>query len=84
MGCCGQRRAAVALRTPGPTGPLTPGVPAWFEYIGHTGLTVTGPATGRTYRFESPGATVEVHPRDRAAVYAIPVLRQVEAPKPTL
>lgn len=46
-----------------------------FEYTGRTGLTVTGPVTGRTYRFDRPGAVVEVDPRDRPSIAAIPVLR---------
>lgn len=56
-----------AGRSPGPT----------FEYIGRTGLTVTGAVTGRVYRFERAGSRVGVDPRDRPSMGAIPVLRQV-------
>ena len=81
--CCGQNRTqlhrgfssppqtAAVQRTP----PRFPG--ATFEYVGNTGLTVRGPVTGRQYRFDRPGARVEVDPRDRASVAAVPVLRQV-------
>lgn len=46
-----------------------------FEYVGTTALTVIGPASGRRYRFERPGARVIVDPRDRAALEAVPQLR---------
>jgi hypothetical protein len=48
-----------------------------FEYIGRTGMTVVGPATGRSYRFDRPGARAVIDARDRAAVAAVPHLRQV-------
>ena len=35
-----------------------------FEYIGATALTVVSPITRKTYRFERPGARVEVDARD--------------------
>lgn len=49
----------------------------YFEYVGRTGLTVVGPATGRRYRFDAPGARVAVDPRDRPALAKIPNLREV-------
>ena len=48
-----------------------------FEYTGLTGLTVSGPVTGRQYRFDRPGSRLEVDPRDRPSIAAIPVLRQI-------
>ena len=48
-----------------------------FEYVGRTGLTVTGPMTGLRYRFDRPNAQVQVDPRDRQALAAIPALRVV-------
>jgi hypothetical protein len=48
-----------------------------FEYVGRTGLTVAGPVSGRRYRFEETGARVAVDPRDRPALAAVPMLRQV-------
>jgi hypothetical protein len=50
-----------------------------FEYTGKTALTVTGPATGRQYRFDRPGSRQEVDPRDSASVAAIPALRRIMA-----
>jgi len=47
------------------------------EYIGQTGLTVTGTIKGRQYRFDRAGSRVGVDPRDRPSIAAIPVLRQV-------
>jgi hypothetical protein len=49
---------------------------AIFEYIGNTGLTVVAPVTGRRYRFDHPGAQVEVDLRDRRSLAAVPLLRQ--------
>ena len=48
-----------------------------FEYFGRTGLTVKGPASGRTYRFERSGFQIEVDARDAASMSAIPNLTQV-------
>jgi len=48
----------------------------FFEYMGKTGMTVTGPVTGRRYRFEGSGARVEVDLRDRRSLAAVPQLRQ--------
>jgi hypothetical protein len=84
MNCCGQARAketldakerarvaaAVADRKP-----VYGGVS--FEYIGRTSLIVNGPATGTRYRFETPGARVQVDGRDSVAMAAIRVLRRV-------
>ncbi|MDX1546155.1 MAG: hypothetical protein R3247_04170, partial [Rhodothermales bacterium] len=53
---------------------------AYFQYLGHTGLTVRGPRSGWTYRFDGPGAIVAVDPRDRRALAAIARLRQVPRP----
>lgn len=63
--------------TPAPesAGPVPRGTGIRFEYAGRTGLTVMGPATGRTYRFNAPGAVVEVDPRDAPQVAAVPRLR---------
>lgn len=80
--CCGTGRP----RNSGHyrTGPLrNPVAPAMhsnrpvFEYVGRTGLTVTGPVSGARYRFDRPGERVAVDARDRAALSNIPVLRPV-------
>ena len=86
--CCGKNRAqlhgtvtnpptrfARPVASPQPSLARTLGLT--FEYTGSTRLSVTGPVTGRQYRFERRGHRVTVDPRDRPAIAAIPVLRQV-------
>ena len=48
-----------------------------FEYAGQTGLSVTGPISGIRYRFDHPGAVVEVDARDRVLLASLRQLRQV-------
>lgn len=67
--CCGRPRLGVRL------GELI--TAAVFEYVGRTALTVTGPATGMTYRFAVPGARLKIDPRDRLALAKVAVLRRV-------
>lgn len=50
---------------------------AWLEYVGKTALVLTGPYTGQRYSFTRPGAKLAVDSRDRQALLAVPVLRQV-------
>lgn len=50
---------------------------AWFEYVGATGLTVFGAASGRRYRFDQPGERLSVDGRDRAGLERLPQLRLV-------
>jgi hypothetical protein len=49
----------------------------FFEYVGRSGLMVVGPATGRRYRFDRPGARLEVDLKDRRSLAGVPHLRQV-------
>lgn len=82
--CCGNSRGSSVRGVPAMQGPrTTPSVarPAGltFEYVGRTALAVSGPVTGRQYRFDRPGARLEVDPRDSASVGAIPVLKRVMA-----
>ena len=91
MPCCGDRRAQASLatqvdRAPEPT-ESTPSQRSLehdsqphFQYLGKTGLTVVGPRTQKRYRFSSPGAIVAVDPRDRRALAAVSILRQVRKP----
>jgi hypothetical protein len=51
---------------------------AYFQYLGKTGLTVTGPRTRKRYRFDHPGAVVAIDLRDRRAMATVSILRQVE------
>lgn len=53
---------------------------AYFQYLGHTGLTVMGAITGKRYRFDQGGAVVSVDPRDRRSIAAVPKLRQIAHP----
>ncbi len=84
--CCGKSRAQSPRGVPSPRPPRLAQVAspppqifagAAFEYVGRTGLTVRGRATGRQYRFDRPGSRVQVDPRDRSSVAAVPFLRQV-------
>jgi hypothetical protein len=49
-----------------------------FVYIGNTALTVKGPISGFEYRFDRPGARVEVDWRDRILLASIRQLRQIK------
>jgi len=42
-----------------------------FQYLGKTGLTVMGPRSGKSYRFDRPGAVVAVDPVDSRALAAV-------------
>jgi len=41
-------------------------------------MTVTGPASGATYRFAAPGARLQIDRRDAAAIASLPNLRRIE------
>ncbi len=73
MNCCGQSRSFMVNAQAAPA--VAAGV--IFEYVGRTGLTIIGPGSRTSYRFEGPGARVVVDSRDRASLGTIPVLRQV-------
>ncbi len=84
MSCCGQARAketmdaAEKARIAAAVSNRRPVYRAVaFEYTGRTSLTVTGPATGAQYRFETPGARVQVDGRDSVAMAAVRVLRRL-------
>ena len=47
-----------------------------FEHMGTGNLVVTGPLSGKQYRFAGRGASVPVDPRDRAALAFVPQLRE--------
>jgi hypothetical protein len=81
--CCGRNRNQLRTTSkppiPRPAHAVhpqkSPKVP--FVYVGTTGMTVTGPASGMQYRFDGPGARVEVDPRDRILLASLRQLRQV-------
>lgn len=83
--CCGQSRNK--LRTANPSRPVTGPAYAkspqaapshvYFVYVGNSGMTVQGPVSGQTYRFDCPGARLEVDARDRILLASLRQLRQV-------
>ena len=90
MSCCGKMRAAMGAPAMIASGTaISPHASApgsasgfrqsrvFFEYVGRSGLTVIGPASGRRYRFEKPGARLEVDLKDRRSLAGVPYLRQV-------
>ncbi|HXK03043.1 MAG TPA: hypothetical protein VMS37_11625 [Verrucomicrobiae bacterium] len=80
MPCCGQGQVGPSRYSPNSAAagrsseaPRT----VAFAYNGTTVLTVTGPVTGRQYRFVGHGAALPVDVRDERAVAAVPKLRRV-------
>jgi hypothetical protein len=82
MSCCGGKRRQMqqptvmpqSLRRPAPVRGLDRST-VLFEYLGPTGLTVRGAATGRSYRFAATGSRVSVDRRDAPSLRAVPHLR---------
>jgi hypothetical protein len=78
--CCGGARKGlgqVATRGEPRGASVAPAVR--FTYVGQTSVTVIGGASGRLYRFDGPGITLEVDRRDAYGLHAIPVLRRETA-----
>jgi hypothetical protein len=81
MSCCGRPRPAAGsyqpIPHPGPPSaePRLRAETAAFVYTGPTRLQADGPVTRRRYRFEHPGAVVDVDGRDAPSFAAIPNLR---------
>jgi hypothetical protein len=48
-----------------------------FRYVGASSLTVTGPVTGRAYRFPAPGARLAVNRHDAPSLLYVPSLQPV-------
>lgn len=81
MSCCGrtrieETRADRSVATAPAPEPVRTVV---FEYIGRTSLTIVGPVTRMSYRFDKPGARATVFARDRHSLNLVPVLKQVSA-----
>jgi len=74
MSCCGKGRSRFSATSNQTAARATTVV---FEYVGKTRVSVIGPATRTSYRFDRPGARVLVDGRDRASLSTIPLLRQV-------
>jgi len=49
----------------------------YFEYTGKTGLTIVSPASGKHYRFDRPGARLEVDPGDTSWMAFVPNVKRV-------
>ncbi len=60
------------------TAPINTVSGATFEYMGKTAVTVVGPITGASYRFERTGSRLRVDSRDRAGLVQVPVLRALK------
>jgi len=78
--CCGrqrmQQRAAMAnssQRIPPPPASER----SAFINLSNAALTIHGPVTGVAYRFDRPGARVEVDARDRVLLASLRQLRQI-------
>jgi len=83
--CCGKNRTrfmtALTESTTKPANNVVvpkPPLSISFVYIGNASMTVKGPITGFDYRFERPGARVEVDWRDRILLASIRQLRQIK------
>ena len=86
MPCCGQKRVqqrsmsnsfAPERAAPRAAAGRMPMGTAYFAYTGEGAVTVIGGATGRQYRFETPGVPLMVDARDRWGLAKIPVLREI-------
>jgi len=89
--CCGSPRQGISTGSQRPIGAVAvnpqrskpvrvqaaPPAKPVFEYVGATALTVVSPVTRKTYRFERPGARVDVDPRDRSWIAFVPNLARV-------
>jgi hypothetical protein len=91
MSCCGHNR--LRLRDPEsnqlmlgatPSGKATPRTTplslVYFVYVGKTAMTVTGPLTGRRYRFPKPGIKIAVDGDDAPSLALVPNLQQTSSP----
>jgi hypothetical protein len=50
---------------------------ALYEYTGEMGMTLLGPVSRMTYRFNGPGTRIQIDPRDTASMAGLPDLRRV-------
>ena len=79
MSCCGQHRSKMNSRPARENGnelSQKGKSVVLFEYLGNLSLTIRGIVSGKQYVFSEPGAIVEVDPRDRNMLLAMPSLRQ--------
>jgi hypothetical protein len=85
MSCCGNKRrpwyekqTSSPAAQPARSGPVAARRVA-LEYVGGTALTAVGSITRARYRFEAPGAVLQIDARDAPAMLAVPHLRRVRA-----
>jgi hypothetical protein len=72
--CCG--RNSQATNTVGGQAAAIRSQPAaGAQYIGKTAMTVFGPVSGKTYRFNYPGERVELDRRDLTGLASVPKLK---------
>jgi hypothetical protein len=79
--CCGRNRdqalsnanVQTAVARPQTFASGMAGIPA--QYLGTTAMTVLGPVSGKVYRFDRPGAQVDLDRRDLSALAAVPKLK---------
>ena len=81
MSCCGKQRTSWNGKSPSAPRAQsgTAGV-VHFRYLGNKAITLSGPATGRVYRFWGAGATVAAHPTDAPFLAGVPLMEQVSLP----
>lgn len=80
MSCCGSQRMTVrsdAAAAPPDRTKVVRQTHIALRYVGLTGLTVVGMATGTRYRFDSAGAVVAIDIRDEISLRSVPYLRRV-------
>ncbi len=90
MSCCGNKRLRFAGPAPASTratpppatfrAPVVRRADMFFEYVGRTALTVTGPVTGLRYRFSASGARLAVDAADQPSMAKLPQLRRIAHP----
>jgi len=82
MGCCGQKRSAlagnVAVNQAAIGAIPGPGSSVPVEFTRRTSIIVRGPLTGRAYRFHEGAYVQSMDPRDAASLIATGYFRQVE------
>ena len=90
MSCCGEKRSKIyhnpyshagagAGTMTGQSAHFPEG--SYFVYTGSTSLTAKGVITGKLYRFEHTGSTLEVDRRDASFLTGIPNLKKLQQEK---
>jgi hypothetical protein len=64
MGCCGQKRFAIAIAQPSVAERAPVAHQARLEYLAEAAILVRGPSTGRHYQFSAANRVQAVDPVD--------------------